>query len=337
MTVRQIHSPADLPTRSEGGVAPLAPASWALTQPDAHLVAVDGRQRLVARASVWWREAPHDPEHPEAQTGRIGHLQAASGEAAAQVLGAAVRALRENGCTRAIGPMDGSPWHAYRVVLAPAAASGGAHPSFALEPAPPPATERWLRDAGFETVSTYHSALVDPLPDRADALASKTQIAHASGVTLRAFDPARAESELAALYRISVLSFARNAFYVPIAPEAFLATYRPLVARIDPHLVIVAEREGETVGICFGVPDLAQAARGETVDTVIVKTVAVAPEAAGAGLGGLLVLAVEEAARGLGLSRSIHALMHDGNRSVRISRHGAARVIRRYALLGRAL
>ena len=372
MTVRRLTNPADLAALPPGPTPPLGAGAWAVTRPDAHLAATDARG-LVARASVWWRPRPTDPEHPGAAVGMIGHLDASGDGEAAAVLDAALDALREHGCTRAVGPMDGSPWHAYRVVLgygvpgagyaaggsrqdaaeaggdrhgAPGAGPGGtpypvpgtpSHPPFALEPSPPAGTERWLRAAGFETVETYHSALVDGLPDRAAALRQGLRAAQASDVTLRPFDPARAEAELDALYRISLDVFARNPFYVPIPPEAFLATYRPLVSRVDPRLVVVAERGGETVGICFGLPDAAQAARGAAVDTVIVKTVAVAREASGAGLGGLLVLAVEEAARRAGLSRSIHALMHDGNLSVRISAHRPRRVIRRYALLGRAL
>ena len=83
-------------------------------------------------------------------------------------------------------------------------------------------------------------------------------------------------------------------------------------------------------------PDAAQAARGEAVDTVVVKTLAVDPEARGAGLGGALVRAVQERARRKGYRRAIHALMHDGNASTRISRR-LGRPIRRYALLGREL
>jgi len=69
---------------------------------------------------------------------------------------------------------------------------------------------------------------------------------------------------------------------------------------------------------------------------VVVKTLAVAPEARGRGLGGALVRAVQEAARAKGYRSAIHALMHAENDSVKISRH-LGRPIRRYALLGRSL
>jgi hypothetical protein len=55
------------------------------------------------------------------------------------------------------------------------------------------------------------------------------------------------------------------------------------------------------------------------------------------GLGHVLVKRVEAEAHGRGYRRSIHALMHDANRSTRISARDAARPIRRYALFARRL
>lgn len=335
MTVHEILDPTGLTSLPSGPVDRLAPEAWAMTRPDLHLAASEA-DHLLARASVWWSSRPSDPENPESRVGMIGHLDGSDDGAVSSLLVRACSVLRERGCDRVVGPMDGSPWHAYRVV-SEEAPEGEVHPPFALEPSPPIRTRSWLEAERFEEVAGYHSALVPRLPDREEALRDRTGAAEAHGVTLRPFDPERAEPELDALYRISLESFARNPFYVPIPREAFLASYRPLVQRVDPRLIVVAERGGEAVGVCFGLPDLAQVARGEAIDTVVVKTVAVLPEMGGRGLGSLLVLAVEEAARRAGLSRSIHALMYDGNRSVRISRQSDVRVIRRYALLGRAV
>jgi hypothetical protein len=67
------------------------------------------------------------------------------------------------------------------------------------------------------------------------------------------------------------------------------------------------------------------------IDTLIIKTVAVAPAMANHGLGGLLVGLVQRRARDLGYRRAIHALMHEQNVSRHISRR-YAHTIRRYAL-----
>jgi GNAT superfamily N-acetyltransferase len=69
---------------------------------------------------------------------------------------------------------------------------------------------------------------------------------------------------------------------------------------------------------------------------VVLKTIAVAPDYAGAGLGTLLMDRCHAAADALGYTRAIHALMHEDNRSLRVSRR-YTRPMRRYALFGRSL
>ena len=92
----------------------------------------------------------------------------------------------------------------------------------------------------------------------------------------------------------------------------------------------------EPVGFVFALPDLMQKRRGETLDTVIVKTVAVLPGRRQAGLGSVLVALAHDGARRLGYRRSIHALMHESNQSLNLSAH-YARPFRRYTLFAKEL
>ena len=309
------------------GVPELGPEGWA-ARPDAHLVRVEGGQ-LVARASLWWG-ATHAPG-----VGYVGHAAWGSVPAGAELVTAALARLREAGCRSALGPIDGSTWRSYRVVT-DAAPGGEAEPPFASEPFPPPEVGAALQAAGFAPVAHYVSGRVDRLPDRADAWAAARRRLATAGVTVRPFDADRAGDELARLVALARDAFADNPFYTPLPAPEVRAMYAPLVTQTDPRLMLVAERGGRVVGFHLGFPDLAQAARGEAVDTVVCKTLAVAPAARGQGLGGALTLGLEESARQLGLVRAIHALMHEANDSLKISRHGA-RVMRRYALLGREL
>jgi GNAT superfamily N-acetyltransferase len=86
----------------------------------------------------------------------------------------------------------------------------------------------------------------------------------------------------------------------------------------------------------FAIPDILQAQRGEDIDTVVVKTVAVAPDFRGIGLGHALVAACQQSAHGLGYRHVIHALIRAGNVSARISAH-YARPIRSYAVFAKEL
>lgn len=115
-----------------------------------------------------------------------------------------------------------------------------------------------------------------------------------------------------------------------------MAQYRCLLPLVRPELILLAEREGKAVGFLFAAPDLLQAQRGAPIDTLILKTVAVLPGRAYAGLGILLAERCHAKARDLGYRRVVHALMHDANRSRNVSAHYAT-PIRGYTLFSRQL
>jgi len=311
----------------DGPVNALGPEGWA-AHPDAHMILVQNRQ-LVARASAWWT-GTHEPG-----VGLVGHASWTDAATGQKIVEGVMERLRAEGCTSVLGPMDGSTWRSYRVVIDPAP-HGDAEPLFASEPFPPSQIREAFELAGFEPVAHYVSARVAAIPDRAELWADAQRQLVANGITIRSFNPAQADLELASLYPLIRDAFAGNLFYTPLPEADFLAMYAPLVAQNDPGLMLIAERAGEPIGFHFGFPDLAQAARGEAIDTIICKTLAVSPAARGQGLGGALTLGMEEGARQRGLTRALHALMHEANDSLKISRHGA-HIMRRYALLGRDL
>jgi GNAT superfamily N-acetyltransferase len=322
-----VHALADL----DGATVP---AASTLSRPDDALGLVrDGA--VVASCALWWRQ----PLHAGGETayiGRIGHVDWATEADGATLLAAALDRLRAEGVDRVVGPLDGSTWFGYRVVTDPAPDGGEPALPFALEPWPPAVVGSAFEAAGFGPVDHYLSSRVDALPDESARLDAEMEELADGLLTIRAFQIDVAEAELRALHPLLLEAFAENPYYAPLDVDRFLALYQPLLAQVDPDLVLVAEQEGWPVGVVLAVPDAAQAARGEAVDTVVVKTLAVAPETRGRGLGGALVRAVQEAARAKGYRSAIHALMHTENDSVKISRH-LGRPIRRYALLGRSL
>lgn len=326
-----LDTPADLAALPEGSVASLAPEAWRRTRPDRHLVVLeDGR--LAARASVWWTGTPQLPDEPAARVGLLGHYEAASGAAGERVLEAALAELRAKDCDVAVGPMDGSTWHSYRLVTDSAPdPTIPAEPPFALEPWTPPAYVAHFEAVGFRPAAHYLSSLAPSLEPDAGRLAEAERRLSASDVALRPFEPDDVAGELQRLHAVSSESFVQNPFFTPLDFERFAALYRPLLPHIRPELFLLAERDGRPVGFAFALPDLLRAARAERLDTVVIKTVAVRPDAQGLGLGGSLVARVQAEARRLGFTRAIHALMHDANRSTRISARDA-RPVRRYAL-----
>lgn len=326
--------PEPAPAQAGGAVPALTRAAWEATRPDLHLVDVRGGA-THARLSLWHTRPIPMPDGGSAAA--VGHAAWADADAGAALLVEALGRLRTLGAGFVVGPMDGSTWHTYRVVTDAAPGGGAPEPPFAMEPAPAPAVGEAFARAGFVPVARYLSSRVDALPDASLDLAQRLARHAEAGVTLAPVAPEALDAALGDVYRISRAAFAANPFYTPLPEAAFRATYAPLLPHLDPRLVWLArDASGEVVGFAFGVPDRAQAARGEAVDTVVVKTVAVDPARRVLGLGGTLVLALHEAARAAGYPRAIHALMHEANASTRISAHTAC-PMRRYALLGRAL
>ncbi|MFA6287686.1 MAG: GNAT family N-acetyltransferase [Opitutaceae bacterium] len=281
-----------------------------------------------AEAWLWWTQVPTLAGE---RLGVIGKFSADSSEASAAVLAQACDVLRGRGCTLAVGPMNGNTWRSYRLVT-----EAGEEPPFLLEPVNPEEWPGWWRAAGFEPLAEYYSTATEDLAARDPRLDSVAARMTAAGVTIRPLDPAHFEEELGRIYDVSVVSFQANYLYTPLPQEAFFAQYRAIRSQVRPELVLLAEQAGGPVGYVFTVPDYAQAKRGLPVTTCIVKTLAVLPGRAYAGLGALLLGEVHEAARRLGFTRAIHALMHETNQSRNLSAH-YAKTIRRYTLFSKRL
>lgn len=281
-----------------------------------------------AEASLWWNAVP---EMAGERLGVIGNFSAESERSAQAVLLSAEAALRSQGCTLAVGPMDANTWRRYRFVTEP-----GKEPAFFLEPTNPESYPVWWRSAGYTTLAEYYSTATDNLDERDPRLTQVAVRMKSSGVNIRPIVAADFETELSRIYDVSAIAFQSNFLYTPLPKESFVAQYRMIRDRLRPELVLLAEHADQPVGYVFATPDYAQAQRGEPVTTFIVKTLAVLPGRAYAGLGALLLGEVHDAARALGFNRVIHALMHETNQSRNLSAHYAS-AIRRYALFSKRL
>jgi predicted N-acetyltransferase YhbS len=313
--------------RSTPFTSPLTEDELNTHKPDRHLIVVDGAA-IRARVSCWWSDAP--PLSGE-RAGVVGHYAASDDISGARVLDEAVARLEAAGCSVAVGPMDGNTWRRYRLIVEP-----GNEPAFFLEPGNPAEWVSHFTSAGFETLATYTSALTTRLAGDPLRLAEKQGHLRHEHIEIRSMTREETDDALRRIFRLSLESFRSNYLYTPISEDEFLAQNRRLLPMVIPDLVLLAERADALVGFLFAVPDVLQRQRGQTVDTIIIKTVAVSPAVANAGVGGALVALAHDRAHTLGFSRAIHALMHEQNVSQRISQH-YAQTIRRYALFKRTL
>ncbi len=301
-------------------------AKLTLDAPDVHLHLLS-EGRLVARASLWTTVQADEPGTGMiGHTGLVGHYAAESLDAGRAILAEACRRLQASGCARVIGPIDGSTWKPYRLV-----SDAGHEDPFLLEPSNPHAWNHHFLESGFGVLASYHSALsVNPAPDP-KMPAVRIRLAD-SGVHTRAADPARLDAELEAIHELAQGSFSRNLLYTPLSKPDFLTMYRPLLSRLPAGFTRIAEHAGQAVGFAFAAPDLLRPQH----DTLIIKTVGVRRGRVYAGLGRLLAEELHELARQAGMSRVIHALMHDDNVSAKTTAHQFV-VMRRYALYSRSL
>jgi L-amino acid N-acyltransferase YncA len=285
--------------------------------------------RIDARGSIWWRALP---PRGDRQPGYIGHYAARAAAAGGRLLDHLCDRLAAEECTEAIGPIDGSTWRAYRLVI-----ERGAEPEFLFDLSHPADWPDHFRAAGFTVLAEYVSTVIDDLSRDDPRLARVSARMQALGVRIRTFAPERARDELRALHELSLVAFRHALLFSPIALSDFLDVYRPWLSAIDPRHILMAEHEGRLAGVVFSTPDLRERAAGRPRRTLVVKTLAVRPDRRYAGLGALLLSESHRIAREAGLARAIHALMHVSNESRALSGHWQGRPIRRYALFTRRL
>lgn len=268
-----------------------------------------------ASCTIW----TEGPQWQGGVTGTIGRLvieDAASGKA---LLAQACRKLAEAGCEAVLAPMDGDTWHAYRAVI-----ESDGSPPFLLEPTSSPHDLSVLRESGFDVLEEYVSARM-PVPP------AGSQEPVVEGVTVSAWDGTGASHLVGQLHAYAAGSFADKLFFKPLDEPGFRALYEPLIAMLDPRMVLFAhDAQGRLAGFLFGLPDMAQ---GAQPTQAILKTYASTRH----GAGRLLAWHFHERAREMGFTHVVHALMHSANRSRGSSSLFGGTEFRRYGILGKRL
>ena len=323
----QIARPEQYPTETAPGLPSFDAQLLVHHHSDAHWIVTNAARQLTGRVSLWWTQVPPHPVH---RLGLLGHFAASDEPSAKSLLARAVDELAARGCTLAIGPIDGNTWRRYRLLT-----RRGSEPPFLFEPDNPDEWVNWFQGSGFYPLARYFSALADNLALEDPRIPKAIERLNQNGIQWRALNPAKFDDELGRIYEVAAIAFQKNFLYTPIPEQEFLLQYQAIRDYIRPELVLIAEQGARPVGFVFAIPDLLQAKRG-ALDTVVVKTVAVLPARAYAGLGNVLVARCHEAARQFGFRRAIHALMHESNNSLNLSAH-YARPFRYYALFAHEL
>jgi len=156
------------------------------------------------------------------------------------------------------------------------------------------------------------------------------------GVTIGPVDVANPVDEMAGIYRVICESFKSAFMYSSLDIDSFCSIYEPMLKQVDPRLMLVAKHDDEVVGFVLAPPDYLQRVYQQTMDAIVLKTVAVLPGGEYSGLGRVLIVDLLENAIDMGFSSAISALMHTENRSQKISANCAG-PMRGYTLFAREL
>ncbi|MBN8680663.1 MAG: hypothetical protein J0M29_20735 [Chitinophagales bacterium] len=241
-----------------------------------------------------------NPSFPECLM--LGNYQCTtSGEAAAALFQEAENTARKHGKKHLLGPMNGSTWHAHRFT------ENLKTPYFLEYNHLPYYPQQWA-EAGFEVEERYVSQEV-PLEESLIPPVDEDAFFQQTGIS---FHPFSADS-LVPVHAFCNEVFAQNNLFSPIAQDAFIALYQPVLPILDPELIDLAYDGDQLAGLFFAVPDMYQPGR------VIVKTLARHPADKYKGMAQMLSVRFLKKALKKGFTSMIHAYMHVENRSNHVS------------------
>lgn len=257
----------------------------------------------------------------------VGHFECLDHEAGAEKLFQAVNAVAlENQCRHIIGPMNGSTWDAYRLML------NVDNPLFFTEPYHPLYYNSLFTNNGFQVISRYASQITFCRDYNEPELTDlKNQLIRA-GIGIRPMRKETFRDELSRIYPLCMESFRHNFLYAPIDKGEFLARYLPLADVLQPDLALVAEdRSGTPVAFMLCLPDLLHVPKTQ----LIIKTIARHPLLPVKGLITVMGDQIYRQAAARGYETIMHAFMHETNRSNQVSIRFGGKLYREYALYGK--
>lgn len=215
-----------------------------------------------------------------------------------------------------IGPMNGSTWNNYRFAtekINETYTSEIYHKSYYAE---------FFENFGFNTASKYITNIDKCL--KIPELESESFY----NITFRNIKMENFEEEIKSIFVFSKNVFKNNFLFTDIEEKEFISKYLTLKKIILPELVIIAEENGELVGILFAINDF----YSKTEKRLIVKTLARKNEPKYNGLGSLLSQKIMNIAENYDYKSVIHAFMEQDNQSKKVSNKFSGESYRSYKL-----
>ena len=206
--------------------------------------------RVVGRISAQVDELVQ--EHMGQGTGQWGMFEVFDGEAAAALIATAEQWLRDQGMTRALGPISLSIWDEPGLEI-----EGFSEPPTAMMGHHRPEYRAWIEAAGYEKAKdliTYELDIrhwEDPKIDRLIAMGERNE-----HVRIRMVDKSKFDEEARLILNLVNDAWSNNWGYVPLTEAEIKYAGKKLKPIIFNELVRVAEVDGEPVAFMLTIPDI---------------------------------------------------------------------------------
>jgi GNAT superfamily N-acetyltransferase len=218
-----------------------------------------------ARAKFWLAERDGKPvgrisaqvdelvlEHMGEGTGQWGMLETTDSEAAAALIATAEDWLREQGMTRALGPISLSIWDEPGLEI-----EGFDEPPTAMMGHHRPEYRQWIENAGYEKAKdllTYEVNIADWSDRKINRLIAAGE--RNPRIKIRQVDKSKFDEEARTILNLLNDAWSANWGYVPLTTSEIAYAGKMLKPIIYNELVRIAEYDGEPVAFMITLPDI---------------------------------------------------------------------------------
>jgi hypothetical protein len=207
-------------------------------------------ERVVGRISAQVDDLVQ--QHMAPGTGQWGMFEALDAEAATALIATAEQWLRDQGMTRALGPISISIWDEPGLEIL-----GFEQPPTVMMGHHRPEYRGWIEAAGYAKARDLHTydmhidKQMDPLIERLVQAGQKNP-----RIRIRTVDKSKFDSEAAVILHILNDAWSDNWGYIPLTDAEIAYAGKKLRPIIYEDLVRVAEFDGEPVAFMITLPDI---------------------------------------------------------------------------------
>lgn len=228
---------------------------------------------------------------------------------------------KKQGYKHLVGPLNGSTWNSYRFAtetITDSFISEHFHKSYYINQ---------FEQFGFNIIAEYITRIDKNLSiPQASTIVNKD-------ILFRTLDVENYETEIKKIFAFCTEVFQNNFLYTAIDEATFLKKYRALKGLIKPEFVLIAEHNGEIVGLILALHDFYH----KQEKRLIIKTLARKSGVYYVGIaqeltGRLVKTTIEKNYKSI-----LHAFMHQSNASTKISKKFSGKPFRTYKLFKKEL